>query len=134
MESNLPPPTDKERRWSRLLPRRWQGKFTIENDHNPKVQQDCGHCSGLGKHCTEYMVEGSPAVTCAECEHCAGTGVTGRAELYFTNNSAPIAVSMIATRWVTCPTCGRRFTLDDENEWTGLRHKRCGQKLIPQSK
>ncbi len=31
--------------------------------------------------------------------------------------------------WVKCPSCGFRFYLYDRNEWSGMIHKRCGQRL-----
>ena len=124
--------TDKERRRNRFLPRRFAAKFTSENDHSPLVQQDCPKCNGSGKFCTELEVNGSPAYSLGVCDQCNGAQVTGRAERFFSNEAPAISIKTHLNHWIVCPICKIQFSTTDPNEWTGLRHKRCGQKFLPQ--
>ncbi|MCE2997456.1 MAG: hypothetical protein ACK5RG_12605 [Cyclobacteriaceae bacterium] len=40
-----------------------------------------------------------------------------------------IRVELFRKDWVECPTCKFLFNLKDTNQWSGLIHKRCGQRL-----
>lgn len=33
--------------------------------------------------------------------------------------------------WLTCPGCGRRFSLSNARSWNGQRHRSCGQQINP---
>ena len=101
--------------------------FTDANDHNPVVLDECPRCHGSGK-ASEY----GPGVHYqVECDACSGTGTTGQRVRYF-DNDAPIAeVNVESDGWLTCPCCGWRFSLNDRNVWSGLRHVRCGQRIRP---
>ena len=95
-------------------------------EHNPLVLEDCVTCHGSGDGCVE---EGGKAVL-AECRDCSGTGVTDALVPYFTNDAPPCFVSPGGDSWVTCPCCRFRFSPRDKRVWSGLRHFRCGQRLL----
>ncbi|NOS91899.1 MAG: hypothetical protein HOP30_08250 [Cyclobacteriaceae bacterium] len=40
-----------------------------------------------------------------------------------------IRVELFRKDWVECPTCKFLFNLKDTSQWSGLIHKRCGQRL-----
>ncbi|MBI3218677.1 MAG: hypothetical protein HYZ44_04135 [Bacteroidetes bacterium] len=40
-----------------------------------------------------------------------------------------ISVELFRNDWVECPTCKFLFNLKDARQWSGLIHKRCGQRL-----
>jgi len=45
------------------------------------------------------------------------------------NDAEPISISPRADGWVTCPSCGVRFTIHSEASYFLGRHRKCGQKL-----
>ena len=110
-------------------PRRSAATFTSENDHNPRVLQDCPACSGAGTH--GHHNSGSCGETCSLelCTSCSGAGVTGDVERYFLHEAPEIPACADEHGWITCPNCDWRFALRDEHAWTGKRHLQCGQKI-----
>lgn len=110
-------------------PRRSAATFTNENDHNPRVLQDCEQCHGSGNHCREHIVDGSHECALEICRDCHGTGVTGKVEPYFLEDRPEVSACADAKGWMTCPSCDWRFALKDKNAWTGRRHMQCGQKI-----
>lgn len=108
----------------RQYPRRSQAVFTDENDHNPIVLQDCPHCH-RGKKCRRikngYALE--------RCKACKGLGLSGEIEPYYPEDTELVEATPSENGWVRCPGCSRRFLLTDGYAWTGLRHRRCGQKI-----
>ena len=61
----------------RRYPRRFAATFTDENDHNPRVLQDCPACSGSGQHCHHNIASNGHEYALGVCAACSGTGVTG---------------------------------------------------------
>jgi phage FluMu protein Com len=41
-----------------------------------------------------------------------------------------IEVDQYKEDWVECPKCNVLFNLRDKNQWTGLIHKPCGQRIV----
>jgi hypothetical protein len=115
------------RRLAAKYPRRSVATFTSAPDHNPDVLEDCARCHGSGQHCVETDGEAS----LSECSECGGTGTTYTVVSFFSNQAPEQVVVVDANGWVTCPCCSRRFSLRDQNAWTGLRHIGCGQRLRP---
>lgn len=107
-------------------PRRAEAVLADAPDHNPLVLEDCQSCAGRGQRCLE--ADGVAAFS--DCPDCNTSGVTHRLVPYFTNDAAPLSATLDAESWTTCPHCAHRFSTNDSNAWTGLRHVRCGQKLI----
>ena len=107
-------------------PRRANAQFTDENDHNPIVLQDCPACHGSGKTCEHH---GPDVIARIECPTCNGNGITGETESYFTNDAPAMDATPNAHGWIKCPNCGTSFMNTDCHAWTGLRHKKCGQKI-----
>jgi DnaJ-class molecular chaperone len=111
-------------------PRRSHAVFSEENDHNPIVLQDCATCHGTGKVCRHFKTkEGGECIARDECPSCAGQGVTGELEPYFSNDQPERPADCRSEGRVQCPSCSRRFRITDPNAWTGKRHMRCGQKI-----
>ena len=46
------------------------------------------------------------------------------------NDSPPMTIAPFQPNWVHCPCCKRAFSLQNQNSWTGSRHKTCGQRLV----
>ena len=113
----------------RRYPRRSAATFTNENDHNPKVLQDCPGCSGQGTNCHHNITSDGEEYALGDCTTCNGTGVTGEVELYFLDDRPEMPACPDARGWITCPNCDWRFALRDKNAWTGHRHLLCGQKI-----
>lgn len=111
-------------------PTRSTAVFNTENDHNPLVLAACTSCRGNGKHDDIQQTPDGHIQSLHNCEQCNGTGVTADIEPCFDNNNDPIRVNPQPDGWLQCPHCGWRFTITDQNAFTGLRHKRCGQKLL----
>ncbi len=63
------------------------------------------------------------------CDQCGGVGTTGNIVRYYENDSPEMNAEVDSSGWVACPSCSWRFAIKDSNAWTGLRHKRCGQKM-----
>jgi hypothetical protein len=114
-------------------PRRAKAKFTAENDHNPLILQDCPECHGSGKRDRRSAGLGGGQIwSLGSCEACAGVGITGNVEAYFTSDisaAAPVAATPDADGWLRCPGCRIVFTTRDADRWTGYRHIRCGQRI-----
>lgn len=110
-------------------PRRSAATFTDENDHNPRIQQDCPRCSGSGQFCEHSIIDGHEQYALGVCTACSGTGVTGEVEPYFLDDKPEMPACADDKVWMTCPSCDWRFALRDKNAWTGRRHLRCGQKI-----
>src|SRR5262245_20321527 len=68
-------------------PRRSSAPFTEENDHNPIVLQNCPACRGTGKVCRHLKMKDRECIRREACSSCAGTGITGELEHFFTNDS-----------------------------------------------
>lgn len=119
---------DELKRRVRLAKYRRRGAAVFEGvpDHNPLILEDCHTCHGRGRCCEETT--GCAVLT--ECPDCAGSGTTGEVVRYFANDAPSQTVRLGADGWLTCPCCGRRFSPRDRNVWTGLRHIRCGQRLV----
>lgn len=66
-----------------------------------------------------------------ECSLCDGSGVAGEPAPYSADGSGPARPALEADGWVTCPWCDRRFSLKDGAVWSGLRHVKCGGRLLP---
>ena len=97
--------------------------------------EDCPECRGTGKSCTRSITRKGICYTLRVCVSCGRTGVTGRLVRCFDNDSPAVELVANENGFVTCPTDGcRRFTITDPDAWTGLRHKKCGQKLIVSQK
>jgi len=107
-------------------PRRSAAVLNAAPDHNPLVLEDCPACRGSGDRC----VEDGGVAAFEQCTACAGVGITYAVVPYFSNAVPPIGVQADADGWTTCACCARRFSLRDANAWTGLRHVRCGQRLV----
>jgi len=103
-------------------PRRATAVLSSDPDHNPLILEDCSACHGTGHRCDEaestYILDA--------CAACAGRGITGRLVRYFQNESPEIRDANITDGWLTCPWCGRRFTVRDSAVWSGRRHITCG--------
>ena len=130
MPSESPEERKRRLRIEKLLrdhPRRSGAQFTDANDHNPLVLEDCPQCRGTGKHGRSTP---SGAEVLEACGACHASGITGDVTPFFDNPSSVVEVPCNDQGWVTCPRDQWRFTLNDPGAWTGLRHKRCGQKLI----
>ncbi len=110
-------------------PRRAAATFTVENDHNPLVLEDCGACRGTGTQCRQETGGGADAYALGGCVACGGAGVTGQVEPYFSGELPETIAHADPDRWVTCPCCDVRFKTSDPAAWTGRRHLRCGQKI-----
>jgi len=106
-------------------PRKATASFSSDADHNPLIWEDCPHCLGSGKYCSET----DGAAELVTCPLCKGTGTTGEVVLYFENNASAMEASVDASGWLTCPGCRWRFSTKDKHVWTGLRHIRCGQRI-----
>jgi hypothetical protein len=119
--------TDDPRRRTALRrpPRRSAATFSDDNDHNPRVLQDCPACSGSGKSCHRS----GEAYALEVCASCSGTGVTGDVEPYFPDDRPEVPACADDTGWITCPSCDWRFALHDRRAWTGRRHLQCGQRI-----
>lgn len=113
----------------RRTPRRANAVFTAENDHNPTVLASCRECRGYGRYDTFRETDGRLIQELHKCEACGGTGVKAETEPYFNNDNEPIAVAAEPNGWLRCPNCGWKFSITSKDAFTGLRHKRCGQKL-----
>lgn len=111
-------------------PTRSNAEFTADNDHNPLVLAACQTCRGIGKYDTFQDSPSGRIQSLHYCDDCDGNGVTAVTELYFDNDNDPVPVVARADGWLKCPNCSWRFTITDTDAYTGLRHKRCGQKLI----
>lgn len=109
----------------RRFPRRSEARFSGENDHNPPVLEDCPKCRGVGLFCVERHGEASTG----PCDECGGLGTTGEVVPYYRDEVPEVEAAVDSLGWVTCPSCGWRFAVKDSAVWTGLRHKRCGQKI-----
>jgi hypothetical protein len=106
-------------------PRRGAARVAKAEDHNPQILEDCPTCHGRGEVCKE-----APGLAWQEtCPACEGTGTTFNVVPYFTNDSPPVSVRADAEGWLTCPTCGYRFSTRDRHVWSGWRHMRCGQRI-----
>ena len=103
-------------------------RCTDDNDHNPLVLEPCPDCHGRGKRCdwSEDRTVHSQVV----CPTCDGEQFTGNLIPRFSNNANPILVTPDALGWVTCPGCGTGFKVTSKHSWSGLRHLKCGQKLV----
>ena len=44
-------------------------------------------------------------------------------------SEAPPITAPVASGWVTCPYCDKRFKLSDPRRWDGDKHDTCGQRL-----
>ena len=110
-------------------PRRASAVFSVENDHNPFILQDCPKCHGIGKVCRHFTTRGGRCVAREQCDSCGGKGITGEIERYFSNDNPEIVAECRSEGRVACPACGWRFRATDPHAWTGQRHMRCGQKL-----
>lgn len=108
-------------------PRRSAAVLNVAPDHNPVVLEDCPACGGSGNRC----IEDSAGATMHECAACAGAGTTYVLVPYFANDAPALTVRADPEGWTRCACCARRFSLNDRNAWTGLRHVRCGQRLNP---
>jgi DnaJ-class molecular chaperone len=64
----------------RGYPRRSAATFTDENDHNPRLLQDCPECSGSGTQCHHNITSSGEEYALAICTACKGAGVTGEVE------------------------------------------------------
>lgn len=113
----------------RRYPRRSAAIFTDENDHNPRVLQDCSECSGRGQHCEGSIVDGREQYALGVCMVCDGTGITGEVEPCFPDERPEASACVDDHGWITCPNCEWRFALRHKDSWTGRRHLRCGQKI-----
>ena len=122
---------DKEEIRRRLALAKYRRRSSVhladDPEHNPEVLEDCARCRGRGQACTsskddEYALE--------ECPDCKGSGTTYRVVRYFENDRPAQSAELDAKGWITCPGCGRRFSSGDHGVWTGLRHRRCGQRII----
>jgi len=107
-------------------PRRSAAVLNVAPDHNPLILQDCLACGGAGDRC----IEDGQVAAFHECEACAGVGTTYLVVPYFSNDAPEVVVQVDADGWTKCPCCARRFSVRDPNAWTGLRHVRCGQRLV----
>ncbi len=126
--------------WQKLLrdyPRRKNADFSVDEDHNPYVLQDCRTCSGRG-NVPEATHDGDwTAHVHVKCPQCNGIGITGEIERYFDNTSQPIDVCCDSNGYLTCPACNWRFAAKDNSVWTGQRHitgggskgRICGQRI-----
>jgi hypothetical protein len=67
------------------------------------------------------------------CSFCRGAGISYHrpCRVFGYAETAPVAVQVDETGWLTCPNCEDRFNLGDPTHWTGLRHQLCGQKIDP---
>ena len=114
-------------------PRRNKAQFTMENDHNPLILQDCAECHGTGKRDRRYDGPGSERVwALGSCDTCAGTGITGAVEPYFTSPESgrpPVMAHADSEGRLRCPACEIIFHVTDPHRWTGYRHVRCGQRI-----
>jgi hypothetical protein len=108
------------------FPRRAAAVVHDAPEHNPLVLEDCAACLGSGHRCVE---EAGTAVL-SECQACAGSGITEGIVPYFNNDAPSRPVRLGDDGWVTCPCCSYRFSPRDANAWSGLRHFRCGQRLL----
>lgn len=96
-------------------------------EHNPTVAAPCSKCNGRGKwseyHGLVHQLHG--------CKACDGTGfdIFTPSQL-FKNDAPPLHAQLDEHGWVTCPGCSRRFATYDEAIWTGLRHVKCGQRML----
>ncbi len=128
---NIEARKDEIRRRLRIskYPRRAQAVFNDENDHNPLVLEECAHCHGTGHVDIYEQGEDFEQYVLEECPVCSGAGITGEVVPYFDNVAPAMDVKARDDGWAKCPRCGWRFSLSDAAVWTGLRHKRCGQKL-----
>ena len=105
-------------------PSRNDAEFTKGNDHNPLILEKCSRCSGNGQD--------QELPTCEKiknCPDCDGLGFTGKLIKFFSNDEPIQSIVKNNAGWVKCPFCKRSFKTYDNNAWTGLRHKYCGQKL-----
>lgn len=107
-------------------PRRGAAIVHSAPEHNPLVLEDCAACHGSGHRC----VEESGMAVLSECQACSGGGITERVVPYFDNDAPSSPVRLGDDGWVTCPCCSHRFSPEDANAWSGLRHFRCGQRLL----
>lgn len=108
-------------------PRRANAVFTDENDHNPLILEECPRCHGTGQ--VDIYDENTSIYALEVCPDCLETGITGEVVPYFENLSPAMEATKRDDGWTKCPRCGWRFSARDSAVWTGLRHKRCGQKL-----
>ena len=105
-------------------PSRINAKYTEDNDHNPMIREECPNCNGSGQDLTISFDEST-----FNCPQCAGLGYTGVAVKCFTNEKPILPVQPNKHGWIECPHCNQRFLPTDKNAWTGLRHRKCGQKI-----
>lgn len=96
-------------------PRRASAVFASASDHNPLVLEDCPECRGTGATCVE-TTEKAIMDTCARC---AGRGITGQIVRCVPEDSADVRAATVSGGWLSCPWCGRNFSLRDHNAWTG---------------
>ena len=108
-------------------PRRSAAHVAAHPEHNPEVLEDCPRCGGRGKVCDETQ----PGIAILEeCADCRGAGTTYRLVRYFTNDLPSESAQLDSSGWLTCPACRYRFSTADHRAWTGLRHMRCGQRIV----
>ncbi len=112
-----------------VLQRRYPTRRTVvlaaHPDHNAMVLVDCVLCGGLGQE----LLFKHGVTAFVSCRLCGGSGAGPTIAPFFTNQAPQADVALGGDGWLTCSSCGIRFSPRDRNAFTGLRHIKCGQRL-----